>query len=106
MKSVFLIFVFLTLSVVLKAQFQDSLTIDSVYSFEPIENKKEELINDIISHAKEFLGTPYKYAGTSPVGFDCSGFIYYVLGDFGFKITRTSYGMADSNEFTCHNDWQ
>ena len=98
MKSVFLIFVFLTLSLVLKAQFQDSQTIDSVYSIESVENKKEELINDIISHAKEFLGTPYKYAGTSPLGFDCSGFIYYVLGDFGFKITRTSYGMAEFGE--------
>lgn len=35
--------------------------------------------DSIISFAKTFLGTPYKYASASPsAGFDCSGFTYYV----------------------------
>lgn len=52
-------------------------------------------IDDMISYAKTFLGTPYHYSGTSPTGFDCSGFIYYVMGNFGFDVTRTSYSLAE-----------
>ena len=81
-----------------KAQSQDTLLVDSVDSVVLVDNGNDEIINGIISYAKEFLGTPYKYAGTSPIGFDCSGFIYYVLGNFGFNITRTSYGMAEFGE--------
>lgn len=54
-----------------------------------------EEVDELISFAKTFLGTPYRYAGTTPSGFDCSGFIYYIMGNFGFTVTRTSYGLAD-----------
>ncbi len=56
---------------------------------------KNDHVNSILSFAKTFLGTPYVSAGTSPTGFDCSGFISYVLGNFGLSITRSSYGMAE-----------
>lgn len=55
-------------------------------------------IDAMIKYAKSFLGTPYKYSGTTPSGFDCSGFINYVMGDFGFELTRTSYGLAELGE--------
>jgi cell wall-associated NlpC family hydrolase len=41
---------------------------------------------DLISFAKNFLRTNYRYGGTSPNGFDCSGFTKYVFGKFGFLI--------------------
>jgi hypothetical protein len=41
---------------------------------------------DLISFAKNFLRTNYRYGGTSPTGFDCSGFTKYVFGKFGFSI--------------------
>lgn len=47
--------------------------------------------NDIVSYAMTFLGYPYVWGGTSPSGFDCSGFTQYVYAHFGISLPRTSY---------------
>ena len=43
----------------------------------------------ILAEAKKYLGTPYVFGGASPSGFDCSGFVYYVLKQLGFSPYRT-----------------
>ena len=43
----------------------------------------------IVNKAKQYLGTPYVYGGASPSGFDCSGFVYYVLNSLGISASRT-----------------
>lgn len=57
--------------------------------------KNSQQVDQIINYAKKFLGTPYRSAGMTPSGFDCSGFIYYVMGNFGLTLTHSSYGMAE-----------
>lgn len=46
--------------------------------------------SSIISFAEQFMGTPYVWGGTSPSGFDCSGFVQYVFAHFGVQLNRTS----------------
>lgn len=43
----------------------------------------------VIGVAKQFLGTPYRWGGESPSGFDCSGFLNYVYYQAGKTIPRT-----------------
>lgn len=45
---------------------------------------------DVVSYAMKFLGTPYVWGGTSPSGFDCSGFVQYVYSHCGVGLPRTS----------------
>lgn len=46
---------------------------------------------DIVEYAKQFLGNPYVYGGTSLTkGCDCSAFVQGVYKKFGIKLERTS----------------
>lgn len=48
----------------------------------------------IISNAENYLGTPYKYAGNTPAGFDCSGLVCRVFDENNLKLPRRSQDQA------------
>lgn len=54
-------------------------------------------VQSVIDLAESFLGTPYVWGGTTPSGFDCSGFVQYVYGKNGYSITRTTYTQWDND---------
>ena len=55
--------------------------------------------NDVVAYSYKFLGIPYLWGGTTPDGFDCSGFVQYVYAHAGVKIGRTTYEqIKDGNE--------
>ncbi|WP_051530004.1 C40 family peptidase [Anoxybacteroides tepidamans] len=45
---------------------------------------------DIVEFSKQYIGVPYKWGGTTPKGFDCSGFVTYVYREFGVNLPRTA----------------
>ena len=48
------------------------------------------LRQSVVDFAAQFLGTPYVYGGSTPSGFDCSGFTSYVYKNTVRSIARTS----------------
>lgn len=49
----------------------------------------------VVPTAEHYLGTPYRYGGTSPAtGFDCSGFVQYVFARNNVRLPRTSRQQA------------
>lgn len=50
-------------------------------------------VSNIIADAKKLIGTPYQWGGTTPSGFDCSGFVQYVFKENGVSIPRTVAAM-------------
>lgn len=52
----------------------------------------------VVDSARKYLGTPYVWGGTSPSGFDCSGFVQYVLAENGKSVPRTSQEQFASGQ--------
>ncbi len=51
----------------------------------------------LVASALKFIGAPYVWGGVSPrTGFDCSGFVKYILAKFDIVVPRTSYAQAAS----------
>ena len=62
----------------------------------------------ILENAKKYLGKPYVWGGESDAegGYDCSGYVYCVLKDSGFKVSRLTaqsfYKKYKDNETTAY----
>ncbi|WP_251548893.1 C40 family peptidase [Neobacillus muris] len=54
------------------------------------------LVEDVIAEAKKYVGAPYKWAGNTPAGFDCSGFTKYVFAKVGITLPRTAATQWDA----------
>jgi peptidoglycan endopeptidase LytE len=49
----------------------------------------------IVATAMKYVGSPYVWGGTTPSGFDCSGFVQYVFAQNGIELPRTTSEMYE-----------
>ena len=53
----------------------------------------------ILKTAAQYKGVPYVFGGTTPRGFDCSGYVQYVFARHGIRLTRTADTQALEGKF-------
>lgn len=105
---IYILFFFISsLFLTIKVSAQTSLKKDSITSSkskakldfkvhtDSLPQNNSAYVDNMLGFAKTFLGTPYLSSGASPTGFDCSGFVSYVLGNFGLDVIHSSYGLAE-----------
>ncbi len=63
-----------------------------------IVNRTSSIALNLTRNALRFVGTPYVFGGTSPSGFDCSGYVQHVFATLGIVLPRT----ADAQYFAGH----
>jgi len=58
-------------------------------------NNSSYLVEQLINAASSNLGSRYRSGGTSPKGFDCSGFVFYTFSKFDIILPRSSNQMSN-----------
>ena len=53
-----------------------------------------------------YLGTPYVWGGSSPSGFDCSGFVMFVYAQVGVSLPHSSYAQYGVGVAVSQSDLQ
>jgi cell wall-associated NlpC family hydrolase len=51
----------------------------------------DSLRASLVGNAMKYIGVRYHYSQSNENGFDCSGYVKYVYGNFGYSLPRSSY---------------
>lgn len=73
-------------------------SLTEVATYDPAAERAAQ-VEALVDAAYSHLGTPYRYGGTTPAGFDCSGFTGYVYNQaLGMELPRTAAGQSGLGE--------
>ncbi len=61
---------------------------------------------EVVEYAKQYLGSRYVYGGSSPKGFDCSGFTMYVYKHFGVSLSHSATAQSKVGQKIAKSDLQ
>lgn len=73
-----------------------------IFIFSPLTYSQNNITfngDSLVTFAKQYVGKPYKWGGSSEQGFDCSGFVSFVFRHFGIT---TSHGARDYYHLGTH----
>ena len=74
-------------------------TVKKTSDLKPLESnfsgKVNAQIQEILKDAQKYLGAPYKYAGNTSAGFDCSGLVTKVFNENNTKLPRRSEDQSN-----------
>lgn len=83
----------------------NSLSRDTIYPGQKlvvkgsaVDSVSDSKVNSLITEAKKYIGVPYAWGGSTPSGFDCSGYLYYVYKKIGISIPRTVASIWDATK--------
>ena len=59
-------------------------------SMPAVSSTTNSIARRVVSDSMNYLGVPYVFGGTTPNGFDCSGYVRYVFANAGVYLPRTA----------------
>lgn len=72
----------------------------------PILDAEAATTQELTSTAKQYIGVPYVWGGTTTRGFDCSGFTQRVFADLGYQLDRTTKAQYAQGKSVTKNNLQ
>lgn len=63
-------------------------------------------VDSLLAEARRHLGTPYRWAGSTPKGFDCAGFTRYIYGRYGVTLPHSSAAQFHVGVQVERGQWQ
>lgn len=68
--------------------------------------RESTIRESIVNFSQRFLGVKYVWGGSSPAGFDCSGFVQYVFGKFGIQLGHSAADQARTSAYVSKENLQ